>query len=307
MVTDIIVTKRSGNTEQLQLAKIHRVLEWASEGLDNVSVSEIELKAQLHFHDGITTEDIHETLIKSAADLITEHNPDYQYLAARLAIFHLRKRVYGGFTPCSLQEQIEKGIELEQYCPSVTQKYTLEEISELNEYIRHERDLDFSYAAVMQLQGKYLIQDRVSKKIYETPQFLYMLVAMYGLAEIQENRLELVKKFYDTVSTFKISLPTPIMAGLRTSVKQFSSCVLISSGDTLDSITSSTTAIVKYISQKAGIGINAGAIRAVGSKVRNGQTSHTGCIPFYKLFQSAVKSCSQGKHTSPLFLEIENA
>lgn len=291
----ILVKKRSGELEPINLDKIHRVIEWAAEGLDNVSVSQVELKAHIQFFDGITTEAIHETIIKSAADLISEQTPDYQFLAARLAMFHLRKLAYKQFEPPHLFDQVKKYTDMGKYDPSIINDYTYDEFEELNNYIDHWRDMTFSYGAVKQLEGKYLLQDRVSKQIYESPQFLYVLVAMCLFSSYsKDKRMAYIKKFYDLASTFKISLPTPIMAGVRTPTRQFSSCVLIDCDDSLDSINASTSAIVKYVSQKAGIGINAGAIRAIGSPIRGGDALHTGCIPFYKLFQSAVKSCSQG-------------
>ena len=289
------VVKRDGREEDLDLEKLHRVIDWAAEGLDNVSVSQVELNSQIQFYEKIRTETIHETIIKSAADLISDKTPNYQYLAARLSIFHLRKKAYGQFTPPSLQEQIDKIIKLGYYDSIILEKYTKEEIQKLDSFIIHDRDLSFSYAAVKQLEGKYLVQNRVTGQIYETPQFLYILISAFLFADYpKETRLEYVKRFYDAISTFKISLPTPIMSGVRTKTRQFSSCVLIESDDNLDSINATASAIVKYASQRAGIGINAGKIRALGSPIRGGEAFHTGCIPFYKYFQAAVKSCSQG-------------
>ena len=289
------VVKRDGREEDLDLEKLHRVIDWAAEGLDNVSVSQVELNSQIQFYEKIRTETIHETIIKSAADLISDKTPNYQYLAARLSIFHLRKKAYGQFTPPSLQEQIDKIIKLGYYDSIILEKYTKEEIQKLDSFIIHDRDLSFSYAAVKQLEGKYLVQNRVTGQIYETPQFLYILISVFLFADYpKETRLEYVKRFYDAISTFKISLPTPIMSGVRTKTRQFSSCVLIESDDNLDSINATASAIVKYASQRAGIGINAGKIRALGSPIRGGEAFHTGCIPFYKYFQAAVKSCSQG-------------
>jgi ribonucleoside-diphosphate reductase alpha chain len=288
-------TKRDGRKEPINLDKIHRVIDWASQGLNNVSVSQVELRSHIQFYDGIRTDDIHETIIKSAADLISEETPDYQYLAARLSIFHLRKIAYGQFEPPHLFDHVTNLTALGKYDQHLLQDYSREEFDVLNGYIDHWRDMNFSYAAVKQLEGKYLVQNRVTKKIYESPQFLYILVAMCLFANYKgQARLDFIKRFYDAVSTFKISLPTPIMAGVRTPTRQFSSCVLIECGDSLDSINATTSAIVKYVSQRAGIGVNAGRIRALGSEIRGGEAQHTGCLPFYKLFQSAVKSCSQG-------------
>ncbi len=289
------VTKRDGHREPLDLDKIHRVLDWAAAGLQNVSVSQVELRSHIQFYDGIKTEDIHETVIKAAADLISKETPDYQYMAARLAVFHLRKKAYGQFEPPRLYDHVVQMVENKRYDPHILADYTEAEINQIDSFIVHNRDLDFSYAAVKQLEGKYLVQNRVSGQIYESAQFLYILVAACLFANYPKaTRLDYVRRFYDAVSTFKISLPTPIMSGVRTPTRQFSSCVLIECGDSLDSINATSSAIVKYVSQRAGIGINAGRIRALGSPIRNGEAFHTGCIPFYKHFQTAVKSCSQG-------------
>ncbi|MGI9274536.1 MAG: class 1a ribonucleoside-diphosphate reductase subunit alpha [Endozoicomonas sp.] len=295
MNKNILVTKRDGGREQLDLEKMHKVITWAAEGLNHVSVSEVELKSHIQFYDDIQTTDIHETLIKSAADLISEQAPDYQYLAARLAIFHLRKKAYGQFEPPALYDHVVRLTELKKYDTHLLQDYTEADFRAMDEFIDHRRDMDFSYAAVKQLEGKYLVQNRVTGEFYESPQMLYMLIGACLFSSYpKETRLDYIRRFYDAVSTFKISLPTPIMAGVRTPTRQFSSCVLIECGDSLDSINATSSAIVKYVSQRAGIGINAGRIRAVGSPIRDGEAFHTGCIPFYKHFQTAVKSCSQG-------------
>ena len=295
MQKDLMVTKRDGRREKIDLEKIHRVVIWAAKGLNQVSPSEVELKAHIQFYDGIKTSDIHETLIKSAADLISEVAPDYQYLAARLAIFHLRKRAFDSFDAPHLFDHVASMVEQGRYDKHLIEDYSREDFDQLNAHIDHARDMNFSYAAVKQLEGKYLVQNRVSGEIYESPQILYMLVAACLFASYpKETRLSYVKRFYDATSLFKLSLPTPIMAGVRTPTRQFSSCVLIECGDSLDSINATASSIVKYVSQRAGIGINAGRIRAIGSPIRNGEAFHTGCIPFYKHFQTAVKSCSQG-------------
>lgn len=292
---DIQVIKRDGTRESIDLEKIHRVVHWASQDLENISVSQVEINSRLAFFDGIKTEDIHETIIKSAADLISTNVPDYQYLAARLTIFHLRKKAFKSFTPPSLIHHVINLTDLGIYDKDVLNKYNKTEFKELENYIDHWRDMNFSYAAVKQLEGKYLVQNRVTGEIFESPQFLYMLVGMCLFQEYKGKvRLDFVKRFYDAASTFKISLPTPIMAGVRTPTRQFSSCVLIETDDDLDSINASSAAIVKYVSQRAGIGINAGRIRALGSPIRGGEATHTGCIPFFKHFHTAVKSCSQG-------------
>ncbi|HDM8171100.1 TPA: ribonucleoside-diphosphate reductase subunit alpha [Vibrio harveyi] len=295
MNQQLTVTKRDGRKETIDLEKIHRVITWAAEGLNNVSVSQVELRAHIQFYDGITTTDIHETIIKSAADLISEETPDYQYLAARLAVFHLRKKAYGQYEPPTLYNHVARLVDMGKYDQHILEDYTKAELDELDAYIDHKRDLDFSYAAVKQLEGKYFVQNRVSGEIYESAQFLYILVSACLFANYpKETRLDYIKRFYDATSTFKISLPTPIMSGVRTPTRQFSSCVLIECGDSLDSINATASSIVRYVSQRAGIGINAGRIRALGSEIRGGEAFHTGCIPFYKYFQTAVKCCSQG-------------
>lgn len=295
MNEQLSVTKRSGEREPLNLDKIHRVIMWAAEDLHNVSASQVEIKSHIQFYDGIKTEDIHETIIKAAADLISEEAPDYQYMAARLAIFHLRKRAYGKFEPPRLFDHVKKMVAERRYDEHLLEDYSEAEFDQMDDIIDHWRDMNFSYAAVKQLENKYLVQNRVTGDIYESAQFLYILVAACLFANYPKaTRMDYVKRFYDAASEFKISLPTPIMSGVRTPTRQFSSCVLIETGDSLDSINATASAIVKYVSQRAGIGINAGRIRALGSPIRNGEAFHTGCIPFYKYFQTAVKSCSQG-------------
>ncbi|MFM5635312.1 class 1a ribonucleoside-diphosphate reductase subunit alpha [Aeromonas veronii] len=292
---NLFVTKRNGHKEPIDLDKIHRVLDWAAEGLDNVSVSQVELKSHIQFYDGIRTADIHETIIKATADLISEQTPDYQYMAARLAIFHLRKKAYGQFEPPHLYQHVARLVDMGKYDKHLLEDYTQAEFEELNAHMDHWRDMNFSYAAVKQLEGKYLVQNRVTGEIYESPQFLYILVAACLFSKYpKDTRLDYIKRFYDAVSTFKISLPTPIMSGVRTPTRQFSSCVLIECDDSLDSINATASSIVRYVSQRAGIGINAGRIRGLGSPIRGGEAFHTGCIPFYKYFQTAVKCCSQG-------------
>ncbi|PJG60186.1 class 1a ribonucleoside-diphosphate reductase subunit alpha [Aeromonas cavernicola] len=292
---NLFVTKRNGHKEPIDLDKIHRVLDWAAEGLNHVSVSQVELKSHIQFYDGIRTADIHETIIKATADLISEQTPDYQYMAARLAIFHLRKKAYGQFEPPHLYQHVAKLVDMGKYDKHLLEDYTQAEFDELNAHMDHWRDMNFSYAAVKQLEGKYLVQNRVTGEIYESPQFLYILVAACLFSKYpKDTRLSYIKRFYDAVSTFKISLPTPIMSGVRTPTRQFSSCVLIECDDSLDSINATASSIVRYVSQRAGIGINAGRIRGLGSPIRGGEAFHTGCIPFYKYFQTAVKCCSQG-------------
>lgn len=289
------IQKRDGRREAMQLDKIHRVLTWAEQGLRKVSVSEVELNARIQFYDGMTTTEIHELLIRAAADLISEKQPDYQYFAARLAIFHLRKQAYGQFEPPHLYQHVKTMVAAKRYDAMLLESYSEAEWEMLNQALHHERDLNLAYAGVKQMQGKYLVQDRVTGQIFESPQFVYMLIGACLFAEYPaDTRLDFVKRFYEAASTHRFSLPTPIMAGVRTPTRQFSSCVLIESDDTLSSINATTSSVVNYVSQRAGIGINAGRIRGIGSPIRGGEAFHTGCIPFYKLFQSAVKSCSQG-------------
>ena len=234
-------------------------------------------------------------MIKSAADLISEENPNYQYVAGRLINYHLRKEVYGSYNIPSLGSHIDSVIKMGYYDPNILNWYSPEDINTLNTYINHDRDYQIAYVGMEQFRGKYLIKNRTNGKIFETPQMAYILIAMVLFRNYDKGiRLKWVKDLYDSISNFEISLPTPIMAGLRSPQKQFSSCVLVDSDDSLDSIIATTGAVVKYVSQKAGIGINAGRIRAGGSPIRNGDTSHTGVVPFFKLFQAAVKSCSQG-------------
>lgn len=291
----IMVRKRSGELEPLDLEKMHKVVFWATRGIENVSASELEIRSQIQFYTGIKTSDIQETLIKSAADLISEDNPNYQYVAGRLINYHLRKEVYQSYSPSSLLELVKKNVTNGFYDGQILDVYTESEWVELDSYIKHERDEKFAYVAMEQWRGKYLIQNRVTGEIFETPQMAYMLIAATLFQSYDKNiRLSWVKKYYDHTSLGSISLPTPVMSGVRTPQRQFSSCVLIEAGDSLDSINATTGSIVKYVSQKAGMGIGAGRIRALGSPIRNGAAYHTGVIPFLKLFQSATKSCSQG-------------
>jgi len=289
------VTKRDGTREDLNIDKLHKVVMYAVENLTGVSASQVEINSQIQFYEGITSTDIQETLIKSTADLISEETPNYQYVAGRLINYHLRKMVYGQFEPPCLCDIVQKNIDDGFYDAEFTDLYTKDEINILQSYIKHDRDEDLTYAAMEQFRGKYLVQNRATGEIYETPQVAYMMIAATLFARYPEKkRMAYVKAYYDAISTFRISLPTPVMAGVRTPQRQFSSCVLIETDDSLDSINATASSIVKYVSQKAGIGIGAGSIRAIGSPIRSGDATHTGVIPFYKLFQSAVKSCSQG-------------
>ena len=289
------VIKRDGNRVPLNIDKFHKVVFAACDGINGVSASEVEIKSQIQFFDGIKTADVQETLIKSAADLISEETPNYQWVAGRLINYHLRKMVYGQFEPIHLIDLVKKNVEAGFYDNEILNTYSKAEFNKLNSYIKHQRDDTLTYAAMEQFRGKYLVQNRVTKEIFETPQMAYMLIAMTLFQSYpKETRIKWVKDYYDAISTFDISLPTPVMAGVRTPQRQFSSCVLIETDDSLDSINATTSSIVKYVSQKAGIGIGAGRIRALGSPIRNGDAYHTGVIPFYKMFQSATRSCSQG-------------
>jgi ribonucleoside-diphosphate reductase alpha chain len=290
----IQVTKRDGTREPLNIEKIHKVVEWACEGLSGVSVSEVELASQVQFYDKIKTFDIHETMIKAASELISEESPNYQYVAGRLINYQLRKEVYDHYEPPHLFDHYNKILLEGYYDNALANAYSQDEWFQLADYIDHDRDAAFTYAAMEQFRGKYLVKNRVTNKYYETPQMAMMLIAMTLFQSYKKDRIKWVKELYDAISTFDISLPTPIMAGVRTPHRQFSSCVLIETDDSLDSINATSSAIVKYVSQKAGIGIGAGSIRAIGSAIKGGIVSHTGVIPFYKHFQSAVKSCSQG-------------
>ena len=294
-MTQIQVIKRDGSKEELDIEKMHKVVMWATEGITGVSASEVELKSHIQFYTGIKTVDIQETLIKSAADLISEEAPNYQYVAGRLINYHLRKQVYGDYTPWHLLKLVEHNVEQGFYDRGLLEAYNADEWTKLDNYIKHDRDETFTYVAMEQWRGKYLVQNRVTGEMFETPQMAYMLIAATLFQSYpKETRLQWVKDYYDAISNFDVSLPTPVMAGVRTPQKQFSSCVLIETDDSLDSINATAASIVKYVSQKAGIGIGAGRIRALGSPIRKGDAFHTGVTPFYKLFQSATRSCSQG-------------
>ena len=290
----IHVVKRDGRKEPIDVERIHKVLYWACEGLSGVSVSEVEIASQIQFYNNITTKDIHETLIKAAANLINEDSPNYQYVAGRLINYRLRKEVFGRYNPIGLKQHYDNVASIGFYDAQLDSLYTADDWDALDSYIDHNRDDNFAYAGMEQFRGKYLVRNRVTGEMYETPQFAFMLIAMTLFSSYKENRLSWVKKFYDAVSNFDISLPTPIMAGVRTPQRQYSSCTLIDSDDSLDSIIATTGAIVKYAANKAGIGINGGRIRALKSAIRNGDTAHTGVIPFWRLWQDAVLSCSQG-------------
>lgn len=293
----ISIIKRNGVPEPLNLAKLEMVVTKACEGLEGVSAEEVLSEAKLHFVDGMSSKRIQEIVIKAATNLITEDKHEYQKVAARLSMYDLRKSVYGTYKPMKFYDLYKRNVDMGKYDPELLKVYTKKEFELLGKIIVHERDKDFSLAAVGQLLDKYLVQDRTKKGVYyETPQIMYMSIAMTLLGYIQDKkeRLEKVIRFYNGASTFSFSLPTPIMAGVRTPTRQFSSCVLIKTGDSLPSINATATAITNYVSKKAGIGLDHGAIRGVGAKIRKGEMEHTGILPFIKYHTAALKSCSQG-------------
>lgn len=288
------VKKRDGHLEDFNIEKIHDVLFWATKDIKGVNVSDIEINAKLQVYDGIESTKIHEVLIYSAADLISESTPNYQHVAANLLNYYLRKQVFGvSDNMPSLQEVIDQNIEHGVYDKNILDLYTKEEVAQLDNFIKHNRDYMFVYAGLQQLVDKYLLKDRTTGKIYETPQYMYMLIAMILNSNETENRLKAVKSFYNDISTYEISLPTPIMCGVRTPSRQYSSCTLIDVGDSLPSIFHSNTAVGYYTANRAGIGLNFGRVRGVGSKIRNGEIVHTGVIPFLKMFESTTKCCTQ--------------
>jgi ribonucleoside-diphosphate reductase alpha chain len=289
------VVKRDGQTEPLDLDKLHVMVEESCKDLAGVSASQVEMKSGIQFYDGITTAEIQEILIRSASDLIDLDHPNYQFVAARLLLFALRKQLFGRMHECPTIKQhvllaVDKGV----YDPEILNMYTDEEFDKLDSFIDHSRDYLFTYAGLRQVVDKYLVQDRSSGEIYETPQFMYLLIAATIFSKYpKETRLEYVRKYYDAISKHKINIPTPIMAGVRTPLRQYASCVLVDVDDTLDSIFSSDMAIGRYVAQRAGIGINAGRIRGINSKIRGGEVQHTGVVPFLKKFESTVRCCTQ--------------
>ena len=289
------VIKRSGNNELLDLNKLHLMVEEACRDLSGVSASQVEMQSGIQFYDGITTKEIQEILIRSASDLIDLDNPNYQFVAARLLLFSVRKSLYGRVQDHpSFVDHIEKCVSVGVYDPEVLSNYTEEELNRLGHYIQHNRDYLFTYAGLRQVVDKYLVQDRSTGKVYETPQFMYMMIAATIFAKYpKETRISYVKRYYDAISKHKINIPTPIMAGVRTPIRQFASCVLVDVDDTLDSIFSSDMAIGRYVAQRAGIGINAGRIRGINAKIRGGEVQHTGVVPFLKKFEATVRCCTQ--------------
>ncbi len=294
MSNGIHIVKRSGGAEPININKIHKVVEHACEGLAGVSSSQIEMNANLQFYDGMSTSEIQEVLVRSANDLISLDNPNYQYAAARLLTYGLYKQVFGEFSALPFKDIINLNIERGLYDPAIFESYTEEEIETLDSYIRHKRDENFTYAGMRQVVDKYLVQDRSTGEIFETPQYMYMMIAATLFANYPaETRMHYVRRYYDATSLFKVNIPTPVMAGVRTPVRQFASCVLVDSDDTLDSIFASDMAIGRYTAQRAGIGINAGRIRGVNAKIRGGEVAHTGIVPFLKKFESTVRCCTQ--------------
>ena len=294
MSRNIFVVKRDGRKEALDINKIHKMVEEACLGLAGVNVSQIEMNADLQFIDGITTNDIQEILIRSANDLISLEHPNYQYVAARLLLFGLRKEVFGQFEPLHIVELLKRNIAKGIYDAEIISYYSEEEWNQINEFVNHDRDFNFTYAGIRQVVDKYLVQDRSSGKLFETPQYMYMLISAVLFSQYpKDTRMSYVKRYYDAVSQYKINIPTPVMAGVRTPMRQFASCVLVDVDDTLDSIFTSDMAIGKYVAQRAGIGINAGRIRGINSKIRGGEVAHTGVVPFLKKFESTVRCCTQ--------------
>ena len=294
-MSNVRVKKRNGSIEPMNLEKMHVMVERACSDLAGVSASQVEMQSGIQFYNGITTDEIQGILIKSASDLISLEQPNYQYVAARLLLFSLRKSLYGKIYEIPhLKDHIDKCVESGVYDPAVNDKFTVGEINELEKYLDHDRDYLFTYAGLRQVADKYLVQDRSSGQVYETPQFMYMLIAMTMFAEYDRgSRLNYIKRYYDAISKHKINIPTPIMGGVRTPIRQFASCVLVDIDDTLDSIFTSDMAVGRYVAQRAGIGINAGRIRGINSKIRGGEVQHTGVVPFLKKFEATVRCCTQ--------------
>jgi ribonucleoside-diphosphate reductase alpha chain len=289
------VQKRDGRIESLDLDKMHLMVEEACKGLAGVSASQVEMKSGIQFYNGISTGEIQEILIRSASDLIDLDHPNYQYVAARLLLFSVRKQLYGKMKELpTLEQHIIDCVSAEVYDSDIYNKYSQEEIAKADSWIDHDRDMLFTYAGLRQVVDKYLVQDRSSGGVYETPQFMYMMIALTIFAEYpKETRMSYVKRYYDAISKHKLNIPTPIMAGVRTPLRQFASCVLVDVDDTLDSIFTSDMAIGRYVAQRAGIGINAGRIRGINAKIRGGEVQHTGVIPFLKKFEATVRCCTQ--------------
>ena len=309
MNEEIKVKKRNGGIEPLQLSKLHEMVFCACEGLSGVSVSQVEMASGIQIYDGISTNEIQEILIKSASDLISLDNPNYQYVAARLLLFSIRKKIYGGRIDIPhLSEHIKKCVDIGVYDPVIYDNYSEEELDLANSFVEHDRDLLFTYAAMREAVDKYLLQHRVSKVLYETPQFMYIMIALTAFSRYpKETRMSYVKRFYDVASRHKINIPTPVLAGVRTKKRQYSSCTLLDCGDSLDSIIATKSALLRYVANKAGIGLNVGRIRGLGKEIRGGDAIHTGLVPFIKAFEADLNSCSQGsirKGSATIFFPI---
>ena len=292
----INVKKRNGRgTEPLNIEKIHEMVEYACEDITGVSSSQVEMKSGLQFYDGISTDEIQQILVKSAADLIDLNYSNYTYVASRLLLYSLRKQVMGKlWDHPHFYDHVKKVVDLGLYDSEIFTNYQRKDFDRMENWIIHNRDYDFTYAGLRQVIDKYLVQDRSTNVVYETPQFMYMMIAATLFAKYpKERRMSYVKKYYDAISTFKINIPTPVMAGVRTPLKQYASCVLVDIDDTLPSIFSSDMAVGRYVAQRAGIGINAGRIRGINSRIRGGEVQHTGVIPFLKKFEATVKCCTQ--------------
>jgi len=289
------VVKRNGSVEGLDLNKLHLMVEEACRDLAGVSASQVEMQSGIQFYDGITTGEVQEILIRSASDLIDLEHPNYQFVAARLLLFAVRKQLFGRMHDCpTVLEHTQKCVELGVYDAEILSLYNAEDFEKLQSFVDHSRDYLFTYAGLRQIVDKYLVQDRSNGDLYETPQFMYILIAATIFSKYpKETRLDYVKRYYDAISKHKINIPTPIMAGVRTPLRQYASCVLVDIDDTLDSIGHSDLAIYKYVAQRAGIGINAGRIRGINSKIRGGEVQHTGVVPFLKKFEATVRSCTQ--------------
>ena len=290
------VKKRNGRgLEPLNIDKIHEMVEYACEDISGVSSSQVEMNSGLQFYDGITTDEIQKILIKSASDLISLENPNYQYVASRLLLFSLRKQIYRKlWDHPHIYEHVKKGVDIGVYDSEILNWYDKKDFDRMENWITHERDYDFTYAGLRQVIDKYLVQDRSTGEVFETPQFMYMLISATLFAKYPKNkRMSYVRKYYDAISKFKINIPTPVMAGVRTPIRQYASCVLVDVDDTLPSIFSSDMAIGNYVAQRAGIGINAGRIRGINARIRGGEVQHTGVIPFLKKFEATVKCCTQ--------------
>ena len=291
---ETLIIKRDGSKEPLDINKMHFVVEQSCEGLTGVSASQIEMNSHIQFTNNMTSKDIQDILIRSANDLITLENPNYQFAASRLLLWNVYKEVFGQFQPKHFVDVIKKNVDRGVYDAQILENYTETELKKLNTWIKHDRDLDFTYAGLRQVVDKYLVQDRSTGEVYESPQFMYMMISATLFAGYSaDTRMSYIKKYYDAISTFQINIPTPVMGGVRTPIKQFASCVLVDVDDTLSSIFSSNSAVGYYIAQRAGIGLNLGRIRAINSKIRGGEVAHTGVIPFLKVFEATVRSCTQ--------------